>query len=37
MSTAALISALALPPDAVLGMGHSRDVWDIAGKKGGPQ
>jgi hypothetical protein len=37
MSTAALVNALALPSDVVLGMGHFGDKRDIAGKKGGPQ
>jgi hypothetical protein len=37
MTTAALINAPTLPPDAVLGMGHLWNVWDIAGTKGGPQ
>ncbi len=37
MSTAALIKAPALPPDAVLGMGHLWDIRDIAKAKGGSQ
>jgi hypothetical protein len=39
MSIAALVNALALPPNAVLGMGHSRDKREIAepvGTKSGP-
>jgi hypothetical protein len=37
MIAQALLNALALPPDVVLGMGHFGDKRDLGGKKGGRQ